>query len=129
MKNILVTLAVACFASSAFAGAPRVTTPADVYQQDWMWKAVHRAKADMENKDQKVAFSFPTKGESLAFSFPTNGRGAVAFSFPTDPRAVAFSFPTDPRAVAFSFPTDPRAVAFSFPTQGVRTQGVRLALK
>ena len=109
MKNILVTLAVACFASSAFAGAPRVTTPADVYQQDWMWKAVHSAKADMENKDQKVAFSFPTRP------------GAVAFSFPTTP-GLAFSFPTT-SGLAFSFPTVP-GVAFSFPTKGVR-----LALK
>src|SRR6516165_4107139 len=116
MKIILVTLAAVCFASSAFAGAPRVTTPADVYQQDWMRKAVQSAKADVENKDQKVAFSFPTTGGSLAFSFPKNGRGAVAFSFPTDPRAVAFSFPTDPRAVAFSLPTVPGLLAFSFPT-------------
>ena len=133
MKNLLVTLAIACFASSAFAGAPRVTTPADVYQQDWMRKAVQSAKADVENKDQKVAFSFPTTGGSLAFSFPKSGRGAVAFSFPTDPRAVAFSLPTVPGLLAFSFPTTP-GLAFSFPTvPGVAcsfpTQGVRLALK
>jgi hypothetical protein len=133
MKNILTTLAAVCFASSAFAGAPRVTTPADVYQQDWMRKAIHRAKADVENKDQKVAFSFPTRGGSLAFSFPTSGSGVVAFSFPTDPRAVAFSFPTVPGLLAFSFPTTP-GLAFSFPTvPGVAfsfpTQGVRLALK
>jgi hypothetical protein len=133
MKNLLVTLAIACFASSAFAGAPRVTTPADVYQQDWMRKAVHSAKADVENKDQKVAFSFPTTGGSLAFSFPTNGLGAVAFSFPTDPRAVAFSFPTVPGLLVFSLPTTP-GLAFSFPTlPGVAfsfpTQGVRLALR
>jgi len=130
MKNILVTLAVACFASSAFAGAPRVTTPADVYQQDWMWKAVHSAKADMENKDQKVAFSFPTRPGAVAFSFPTRP-GAVAFSFPTTP-GLAFSFPTTP-GLAFSFPTT-SGLAFSFPTvPGVAfsfpTKGVRLALK
>ena len=123
MKNLLVTLAIACFASSAFAGAPRVTTPADVYQQDWMWKAVHSAKADVENKDQKVAFSFPTRGESLAFSFPTHGDGVVAFSLPTVPGLLAFSLPTTP-GLTFSFPTAPPGVAFSFPTQGVR-----LALK
>jgi len=133
MKIILVTLAAVCFASSAFAGAPRVTTPADVYQQDWMRKAVHSAKTDVENKDQKVAFSFPTKGESLAFSFPTNKSGAVAFSFPTDPRVVAFSFPTVPGLLAFSFPTTP-GLAFSFPTVpglafSFPTRGVRLALK
>ena len=118
MKNILATLAVACFASSAFAGAPRVTTPADVYQQDWMRKAVHSAKADMEKKDQNVAFSFPPKGGSLAFSFPTNSSGAVAFSFPTVPGLLAFSFPTTP-GLAFSFPTVP-GVAFSFPTKGMQ---------
>jgi hypothetical protein len=123
MKHIIVTLAVACFASPAFAGAPRVTTPADVYQQEWMWKAVQSAKADVEKKDQNVAFSFPTRPGAVAFSFPTRP-GAVAFSFPTRPGAVAFSFPTRPGAVAFSFPTRPGAVAFSFPPQGMQ-----LALK
>ena len=73
MKNILVMLVAVCFASSAFAGAPRVTTPADVYQQEWMWKAVHRAKEEMEKKDQKVAFSFPTRPGAVAFSFPPQG--------------------------------------------------------
>ncbi len=116
MRNILATLAVACFASSAFAGAPRVTTPADVYQQDWMRKAVHSVKADVEKKDQNVAFSSPPKGGSLAFSFPTNNSGAAAFSFPTVPGLFAFSFPTTP-GLAFSFPTVP-GVAFSFPTKG-----------
>jgi hypothetical protein len=55
MKNILVTLAVACCAGSAFAGAPRVTSPSDVYQQDWMWKAVENAKAEMNKQDEKTA--------------------------------------------------------------------------
>jgi hypothetical protein len=115
MKNILAALAVACLASPAFAGAPRVTTPADVYQQDWMRKAVHSAKADVEKKDQNVAFSFPPKGGSLAFSFPRNRSGAVTFSFPTVPGAAAFPLPTVPGLFAFSFPTTP-GLAFSFPT-------------
>jgi hypothetical protein len=55
MKNILVTLAVACCAGSAFAGAPRVTSPSDVYQQDWMWKAVENAKTEMNKQDEKTA--------------------------------------------------------------------------
>jgi hypothetical protein len=64
MKNILVTFAVACFASSAFAGAPRVTTPADVYQQDWMRKAIQNAKAEMNNQDgQNLAFLPPNRDE------------------------------------------------------------------
>jgi hypothetical protein len=65
MKNILVTLAVACCAGSAFAGAPRVTSPSDVYQQDWMWKAVENAKTEMNKQDEKTAL-LPTKdGKSL----------------------------------------------------------------
>jgi hypothetical protein len=64
MKKILVTFAVACFASSAFAGAPRVTTPADVYQQDWMRKAIQNAKAEMNTQDgQNLAFLPPNRDQ------------------------------------------------------------------
>jgi hypothetical protein len=88
MKNILVTFAVACFASSAFAGAPRVTTPADVYQQDWMWKAVENAKAEMNTQDeQNLAFLPPRRdgsflppasdGKQVTF-LPPNRDGRVA---------------------------------------------------
>jgi hypothetical protein len=61
MKNILVTFAAVCFASSAFAGAPRVTTPGDVYQQDW--KAAEKAKAQMNG----------AYGATLTFQPPTTG--------------------------------------------------------
>ena len=89
MKNILVTFAAACFASSAFAGAPRVTTPADVYQQDWMWKAIENAKAEMNTQDgQNLAFLPPHRdggflppgsdgGKQVTF-LPPNRDGRVA---------------------------------------------------
>ena len=63
MKTILVTFAAVCFASSAFAGAPTVTTPGDVYQQDWMWKAAKKAKAEMNG----------VYGATLAFQPPATG--------------------------------------------------------
>ena len=79
MKNILVTFAAACFASSAFAGAPRVTTPADVYQQDWMWKAVEKAKAEMNTQDgQNLAFLPPRRDGSL---LPPGGDGGKQVTF------------------------------------------------
>ena len=90
MKNILfVIFAAACFASSAFAGAPRVTTPADVYQQDWMWKAVEKAKAEMNTQDgQNLAF-LPPRRDGRLLPPGSDGGNQVTFLPPNRDGRVA----------------------------------------
>ena len=111
MKNILVTLAVACFASSAFAGAPRVTTPGDVYQQDWMRKAVQNAKVELISQGETKISLFPTKDKSGLALFPTKDKPTIAL-FPTKDRPVIALFPTKDKPATTLFPSgDGRHIA------------------
>jgi hypothetical protein len=112
MKSIIFGLTSLFFASSLFAEVPRDFSANGVYQQDWMWKAVEKARADVKGRNEANHIAL-TSSLALLPNKPPGVTESLAL-LPNKPPGVTESLallPNKPRQVTESLallPIKPR---------------------